>query len=409
MKLPGGLGHLTYCLNVHPTQDRAECMAALAGPVAAVKRAVCPDAPFAAGLRFSAEATRALAEREALAELKALLAAHDYLPITVNGFPYGPFHGTRVKEDVYQPDWTRPERADYTTALAALMAELNPEGAFISLSTVPGTFKPLAAGREAEMADRMIEVAAFLHMLMLGTGRVVALAVEPEPFCFLETIDEAVDFFRRHVFSDAAVSRMAQLTGLPRGAAADALPRHLGLCYDVCHAAVEYEDPAGSIDALRAAGIPVHKLQLSAALRVPSMDAAARARLAAFDEPTYLHQVVSRRGGALRREADLPGALARTDSDGEEWRVHFHVPLFVERIPPFATTQDFLAEILALHRARPISPHLEVETYTWGVLPPDMRASDLAADIARELSWVLDRLGASPRGHGPGATEGRAP
>ena len=425
MKLPGGLGHLTYCMNVHPTRDWAECRAALLGPVAAVRRALrhqpsppgstgrSPEAgrdapvqpghagsldsagdapPFAVGLRFAAQGVRELSDPHARAELAAILSGQGYLPVTVNGFPYGPFHGTRVKEEVYQPDWTRPERVAYTTAVADLMAELNRPGAFVSLSTVPGTFKPLAAGREDEMAGNMVAAAAHLHGLRERTGVTVALAIEPEPFCFLETIAEAVGFFETRLFSDAAGATMARLTGLPRAEAAAALSRHIGLCYDVCHAAVEYEDPAGSIDALAAAAIPVHKLQLSAALRVPSVDAAARARLAAFDEPTYLHQVVSRRGGMLRREPDLPVALARPDSDGEEWRVHFHVPLFVDSIPPFATTQDFLSEILALHRARPISPHLEVETYTWSVLPDDLRGASIEDDIARELAWVLERL-----------------
>jgi sugar phosphate isomerase/epimerase len=433
MKLPGALGHLTYCLNIHPTQGWAEARAALTGPVAAVRRALLhaeepsspdstgqppvtlPDAPvepghdedgseapgFAVGLRFSAEAVQDLADPAARADLKAIIARHGYLPVTMNGFPYGPFHGTRVKEEVYQPDWTRPERLDYTLALAELMAELNPpkgsEPAFVSLSTVPGTFKPLATGREAEMAAAILRTAAALHGLRARTGVTVALALEPEPFCFLETIDEAVDFFDLHLFSEAAVATLAGATGLTRAEAAAALPRHLGLCYDVCHAAVEFEDPAASLAALRAAGVPVHKLQLSAALRVPAVDAAARARLAAFDEPTYLHQVVSRRpGGLLRREPDLGPALARADSDGEEWRVHFHVPLFVAEIPPFATTQGFLAEILALHRADPISPHLEVETYSWGVLPPELRGASIEADIARELAWVLERLDAGP-------------
>ena len=392
MKLSGGLGQLTYCLNIHPTQDWAEVRAALLGPVAVVRHALCPAAPFAVGLRFSAAAVRELGDPAARAELQEILARHDYLPVTVNGFPYGPFHGTRVKEDVYQPDWTQAEREAYTLALARLMAELNPPGAFVSLSTVPGTFKPLAAGREAEMAAAMLRVAAALDGLRQETGVTVALAVEPEPFCFLETVEEATTFFDRHLFSEPAVATIAGLTGLSRAEAAALLPRHLGLCYDVCHAAVEFEEPAGSLAALRAAGVPVHKLQLSAALRIPAVDAAARARLAAFDERVYLHQVVSRRNGRLRREPDLAPALARPDSDGEEWRVHFHVPLFVEAIPPFRTTQDFLAEILALHRARPIAPHLEVETYTWSVLPPDLRGASIEADIARELAWVLERL-----------------
>ena len=397
MNLPDGLGQLTYCLNIHPTQDWPQARAALLGPVAAVRRAVCPGEPFAVGLRFSAEATRALGQPQARAELKAILAEHEFLPVTVNGFPYGPFHGTRVKEAVYQPDWTRPERAEYTLALAELMADINPPGSFVSLSTVPGTFKPLGGGNEQIMADRLIGVVAALHGLRERTGRTVALAIEPEPFCFLETVDGAVVFFRRYLFSEEAVAALARLTGLPPGEAAAALPRHLGLCYDVCHAAVEFEDPAGSIERLRAAGVPVHKLQLSAALRIPYVDALARERLAAFDEPVYLHQVVSRHRDSfgeapLRREPDLHPALSRPDSDGEEWRVHFHVPLFVDEIPPFVTTQDFLLEILALHRARPIAPHLEVETYTWSVLPPELRGASIEADIARELAWVLERL-----------------
>ena len=136
----------------------------------------------------------------------------------------------------------------------------------------------------------------------------------------------------------------------------------------------------------------MHKLQLSAALRVPSVNAAARDALAAFDEPTYLHQVVSRRGETLAYTSDLPEALASADSDGEEWRIHFHVPIFVDEIPPFSSTQGFLREILALHRADPISPHLEVETYTWGVLPDTLRGNTIEEDIARELRWVQDQL-----------------
>ena len=344
------------------------------------------------GLRLSAVALADLADPAARADLRAMVDAAGLEALTMNGFPYGPFHGTRVKEEVYQPDWRTAERVAYTNGLADLMVALNPEGGTLSLSTVPGTFKPLGAGAEQIMADNYIACVARCVGLHQRTGTTVQIAIEPEPFCFLETIAETVAYFRDYLFSETAAARLASLTGLSSAEASAALPRHLGLCYDVCHAAVEYEDPAGSIAALREAGIPVHKLQLSAALRIPEVDAAARARLADFAEPTYLHQVIARRGETLRFFSDLPEALARTDSDGEEWRVHFHVPLFVDAIPPFASTQDFLAEILALHRAEPISPHLEVETYTWGVLPDGLRAGSLDADIARELRWVLDRL-----------------
>jgi sugar phosphate isomerase/epimerase len=394
MQLAGGLSELTYCSNIHPGEDWPAIARVLATHVPAVKARVSPDAPMGVGLRLAAVAAEALRAPAALAELRDLLAANDLYVFTVNGFPYGPFHGTRVKEDVYQPDWRTEERVRYTDALTDLLAELTPEGGFASLSTVPGTFKPLARGNEPAMAERMIRSAAHMAKVAGETGRTVALAIEPEPFCFLETIAETVAFFEQHLFGEHAVSRMGQLAGLDRRAAATALRRHLGLCYDVCHAAVEFEDAAASFQALERAEIPVHKLQLSAALRVPGVTATARDALRAFAEPTYLHQVIGRTPeGSVVRHVDLPEALARgAAADGEEWRIHFHVPIFIGDMERFATTQNFLDEVLALHRARPLSRHLEVETYTWDVLPDAYRGVSVDEAIARELNWVRERL-----------------
>jgi hypothetical protein len=244
------------------------------------------------------------------------------------------------------------------------------------------------------MAENYLLSVAHLVQLQARSGVTVALAIEPEPFCFLETIAETVAFFRDHLFSPAATARLAVLTGLTQEQAAAALPRHIGLCYDVCHAAVEYEDPAASIAALRAAGIPIHKLQLSAALRIPRVGAPQRRALQAFNEPTYLHQVIRRTADGLRYHVDLPEALALGDAtDGEEWRVHFHVPVFLDDLGAFSSTRDFLEQILDLHRETPISAHLEIETYTWDVLPGSVRSDSVAKDIAREMAWVLQRLG----------------
>jgi len=169
--------------------------------------------------------------------------------------------------------------------------------------------------------------------------------------------------------------------------------RHIGVCYDVCHAAVEFEDPQASIGQLRANGILIAKLQLSSALKVAVFDQDSARQLAAFAEPVYLHQTVQKFNGTLRRFLDLPQALAASGAAaGAELRVHFHVPVFLEHMAHFGTTQAFLAEILALHRADPISRHLEVETYTWDVLPPSYRSADLSSAIARELNWVKARL-----------------
>lgn len=393
MRLAPELGHLTYCTNIHAGETWPQVLSGLRRHLPPIKARVAPDQPLGVGLRLSAEAAEALADAAAFAELRRLLDEGGYYVFTINGFPYGRFHGQPVKEGAYRPDWSRDERLLYTNRLADLLAALIPDGLGGSVSTVPGTFKPWAEGAVPAIVDNLLRHVGHLVALERRTGRRIVLALEPEPYCLLETIAEAIDFFERHLFADAAAERLAELTGLARPAAADAVRRHLGVCYDVCHAAVEFEDPRDSIARLQGAGIEIAKVQLSAALKVARVDARALERLRPFDEPVYLHQVVARRNGRLTRFLDLPEALASaTASDDTEWRIHFHVPIFLADVVDFATTQDFLSEILALHLERPISPHLEVETYTWDVLPARYREVEVSAAIARELDWVKDRL-----------------
>ena len=391
------LGHLTYCTNIHAGEPLDEVMSSLAQHLPAIKAATSGAQPLGVGLRLGHAAASSLREPGKLAELKDWLGAGGYYVFTLNGFPYGAFHGRTVKQDAYLPDWGDPHRLAYTNHLADILSELLPEGQSGSVSTVPCTYKSWAAGRVAAIDDQLLRHVAHLVGIAQRTGQVISLALEPEPDCFLETIAESVSYFSEHLFGRAAVARLAGLAGLSRSAAQDALRRHLGVCYDVCHAAVEFEDALASVAQLRAAGILISKLQLSSALRIESFDAQSARHLAAFAEPVYLHQVVQRRHGELHRFADLPEALAAAGAAGDqaqgaEWRVHFHVPVVLEQMQHFGTTQSFLAQILALHRAEPISQHLEVETYTWDVLPPQYRSTDLSASIARELNWVKARL-----------------
>jgi hypothetical protein len=389
----GRLGHLTYCTNIHAGETLDEVMASLARHLPGVRAAAGGPGAFGVGLRLGHAAAEGLRDPAALGRLKRFLAEGGYYVFTINGFPYGAFHGRRVKEDAYRPDWSEAERLAYTDHLADLLAELLPPGQDGSLSTVPCTFKPWVEGRLAAITENLLRHVAHLVALHQRTGKAIALAIEPEPYCYLETIEETVAFFEQHLFSRAGVSRLAALAGLPAPQAEAALRRHIGVCYDVCHAAVEFEDAKGSIGRLRASGIAVPKVQLSSALRVARVDRASAQRLSAFAEPVYLHQVVQRSNGTLRRFVDLPQALAEAEgAAGAEWRVHFHVPVFLEELEHFGTTQRFLAEILELHRAAPISPHLEVETYTWDVLPAAYRTAGLADAIARELNWVKARL-----------------
>lgn len=395
---PSGIVHLTYCTNIHKGESWAETRAALEAHLPLVKARVSPDAPMGVGLRLSALAARELAEGEELARFRAWLAASDLYVFTINGFPYGPFHGTRVKQEVYQPDWSRPERVAYTKLLAELLAALLPEESGLegSISTVPLTFRPLAVdlGLLPKAVRNLLQAAADLVELERRTGRRIALALEPEPHCLLETVEEAVGFLERRILASEPVAIFARMAGLPYAGAEAVLRRHLGVCLDVCHAAVEFEDPAAALRRLEGAGIAVPKLQLSAALEVPEVGPDTVARLARFEDGVYLHQVVERGpDGRLRRFLDLADAFARVEAArGRTWRVHCHVPIFVERLDGLASTQPTLAQVLAIQRQRPISRHLEVETYTFDVLPPELRAPGVDEAIARELAWAREWL-----------------
>lgn len=391
------LGHLTYCTNIHAGADWPDMIAGLRRWVPHIKSIVAPDARFGLGLRIAASAAESLTQKGKLSELQEFLDVTGCYVFTINGFPYGPFHGQPVKERVYAPDWRTQERLAYTNALADILVRLLPDDIDGSISTVPGSFKAWSVGHEDRIADGMIDHVAHLVAIHRSSGRMIRLAIEPEPCCMLETIEETVSFFKDRIFSARAAARLSDVCGFSRSDAEVALRDHVGVCYDVCHAAVEYEDPAQSIAALQAAGITIPKLQLSSALRIPSVGVGTATAIAPFDEPVYLHQVVARDltnpGQPLRRFVDLPEALAVIDeSIGKEWRVHFHVPLFINELNDFGTTQFFLREILEIHGQNPISSHLEVETYTWDVLPDLYRGVDVATAIGRELQWVLGHL-----------------
>lgn len=397
LQLPGS-PHLTYCTNIHAGERWSDIDAALRASIPAVKAQVSPDQPMGVGLRLSAVAAQDLGAPGQLAALQEFLARADLYVFTINAFPYGSFHGTRVKEQVYEPDWRDERRLKFSNRCADLLAALLPDGVEGSISTVPGAYKASieSGGDVARMTELLVRHAAHLHRIAEETGKQISLALEPEPCCFLETIDEAIDFFRDQLFGRTAVESFKRLTDLPTRSAREALQRHLGICLDVCHASVEFENPIECLGRLSAVGIRVPKIQLSSALRVPSVDESAIDLLAEFDDGIYLHQTVEARGGRLTRYRDLPDAIAalRAGRAGGEWRVHCHVPLFQSAYGALQSTQETLAEVLAACRRHAMAPHLEVETYTWNVLPADLRGSDMATDIARELAWVRSQLGA---------------
>ncbi len=384
MRLHHGL-HLAYCTNVHRGEGWAETFETLRVHTDAVRRRVSTDAPYAIGLRLGAQAAADLAAPAALDEFRRWLEAHDSYVFTINGFPYGSFHGTRVKEQVYAPDWSTPERLAYTNTLFDLLVALLPPGVPGSVSTVPVSFKgfPASAERDAQVFANLAACARHIEALGDRAGVDLTLGLEPEPLCVLETTDETVAFFERWAHVDRR---------------ADHWRRFVGVNYDCCHLAVEFESPQLALDRLAGAGIRLSKLHLSSALRVRPTTAG-RAAIAAFVEPTYLHQVVvgdPATGAVSARYVDLPDALASDEAaaDDREWRVHFHVPLHEPPGEPFLDTRDHLLGALDWLAAHPgACPHIEMETYTWEVLPARLRL-DIEEQLVREYAWTLDACAA---------------
>ncbi|MGB2823910.1 MAG: metabolite traffic protein EboE, partial [Phycisphaerae bacterium] len=260
--------HLTYCLNIHPGETWAENFAAVREKAMRVRRAVAPARSFGLGLRLSNEAAVELSDPGTLADFREFLAANDLYVFTINGFPHGRFHGTGVKEDVYRPDWRTPERRDYTIRLTDILAALLPEGVTGSISTVPGSYRSwIRTPDDVKQMCRMLAEAALHAAATLDeTGRDICIALEPEPDCFIESTDEAVAFFAETL--PAAAGGLADRLGVPPDHVARALSRHLGVCFDTAHAAVQFEEPAESLGRIASAGVRVGKVQLSAALRL---------------------------------------------------------------------------------------------------------------------------------------------
>lgn len=356
---------ITYCANIHPGESWDETFSALRIHLPAIKAELFPAEPFPVGLRLS---RRAAMELDDAAESRFLewLRQHQLFVPTINGFPYGSFHSARVKEQVYLPDWRQPERVEYTTRLATLLDRWLPAGRPGSISTVPIGFGRYFPEHEMEIVrNNLLRTLEHFDHLRQKSGKTIMLSLEPEPGCLLETTGDVISFFERTHFPDNLRSA-------------------LGVCLDCCHQAVEFEIPAECLARLGAAGIGIGKVQVSSALRMLDPD---RTLLESFCEPVYLHQTVIRtEHGILRRYADLPEALRdHPVGKGEEWRIHFHVPIFVERMPTYGTTRFFVESLLPLLDETVL---LEVETYTWEVLPLELRAETVDHSIVRELQWL---------------------
>jgi hypothetical protein len=385
MKLNHGL-HLAYTTNVHRGETWMETFNSLQKYTLAVREKVCPREPFAIGLRLSEHAAVELSDHAELLRFQRWLGANTCYVFTINGFPYGRFHGARVKEQVYRPDWTSPERVAYTNLLFELLAQLVPAGIEGSVSTLPCSFKSFHLSPESLKAIRQNLWRTVEHVAHVcqQTGRMMHLGLEPEPLCQLESSAETIHLFE-HL--------RAEHPHDPR------LDTHLGVNYDTCHFAVEFEEPHNALPCLVNNGIKISKIHLSSALKIlPTPDACEA--LGKITDDGYLHQVCARDAAGNRSiYRDLPEALIANQQSvthnpqWEEWRIHFHIPFHAPPAPPFGNTNDHLLGVLDLLQTNPeICSHLEMETYTWEVLPPELKTQGVVDQLAQEYTWMLAEL-----------------
>lgn len=387
---------IPYCLNIHPGETASDVCTAIDAYTCAVKRALSPDTPYPVGLRLSAAATAELSEPsgEKLAEFARFLDARQLVVTGINGFPYGTFHHHAVKTNVYSPDWSTRERLDYTLYLASILSALQPHDTLGSISTVPLAYKAPAPTEAKRLAytRQCLLVALHLNTLLREEGAEICLAVEPEPDCLLEDTTDFLAWYEDELLVEGRV----WLTRSKRFTEAEAealIRRHIGICFDTCHFAVGFEEPLSALQRLERAGVRIARIQLSAAIQT-TIHAASLHALEAFVEPVYLHQTrVRDRHGRITYLPDLTQATLRQAAvmEGCALRTHFHVPLFWAGDDLLQTTRTQLNAAFFRHIKQHAYP-LEIETYTFSVLPTALRAEGVVPHLIKETQWALAQL-----------------
>ncbi|MBO9729461.1 MAG: metabolite traffic protein EboE [Chitinophaga sp.] len=397
-------GHLTYCTNIHPGESWGDHFAQLKQFIPAIKQQVSPDQPFGIGLRLANTASLELSKEEPLKAFQQWLKEEDCYVFTMNGFPYGGFHNVVVKDQVHAPDWTSADRVAYTIRLFRILAALLPAGMEGGISTNPLTYKFWCNRCEEEKNSftesatlNMLQVLEQLVRIYRNGGPLMHLDVEPEPDGLMENTSEYIAWYFEELLP-AAVPFIMEKFDVTDTEAVTIIKSHIQLCYDVCHFALVYEPPQRVLDRLQHYGLKVGKLQISAALKADMpTDTTARKEVTdafrRFNEPVYLHQVIARKqDGTLIHYPDLPEALADEANPAvTEWRSHFHVPVFLDKFGVLQSTQEDIRQVLALQQQRPFTQHLEVETYTWDVLPPELK-QEMSLSVSRELNWIKGQI-----------------
>lgn len=370
---------LALCGNVFRGDTPGDAVCALDGPFREVLDRLPHEEgspPLDFGLYLSAAAAaEVVGDRAGLARMRALLKALGTRVWTANAFPFGGFHAGRVKDAAFLPDWRDPARLQFALDAAAVLVALMEPGRPGSVSTCPvGYGRDCLEGAAAR--DHLRRAQEALAELERDTGARLVLALEPEPDGAFETVPPLCEWLADEVLAD-----------LP------AEDRRVGVCWDLCHSAVVGETPAAVLSALRQTGVPLGKVQVSAALRsdgAPTDEG--YAVLGALAEDPYLHQVRGEaRDGTPLRWADLPDMLEDAAVRAHSLRVHCHVPLHRPAFRGGLLGTDWRAGLEAA-RAAGVTD-FEIETYTLPVLPQSfLDEAGVAGTLAAEAQACREAL-----------------
>lgn len=383
--------HISYCTNIHAGESFDEVFESLKINLLPIKIAVCNSEPFGIGLRLSNRTVNELFENDNLLRFKTWLEQYNIYVFTGNAFPFGDFHHTKVKENVHTPDWLSDERVKYTCNFAKIMAQLPNIGNEQGISTSPLSYKYWHISDEEKVkafeisAKNLIKTARYLSEQEQITGKYIHLDIEPEPDGLLENSTEFITFYTTYLLQEAK----------NQGCETELVKRYITICYDVCHFAVMFENHENAIFNLQKHGIKIGKFQISSALKVVFNDYSKHQtlkHLSKFVESTYLHQVVEHtKNGNFIHHKDLNLAIKAFTNESVEWRIHFHVPIYAEIFSEIASTRNDIETIIKLNHKLNLSTQLEIETYTWDILP-GVEKLPLVESIIKEIDWLKNQM-----------------
>ena len=391
--------HLTYCSNIHSGEDWKSHFENIKKYVPRIKKQVSPNKSFGLGLRLSNLASKELNFRNNLIDFKNWLDQENIYVFTMNGFPYGDFHGKKVKDLVHEPDWTSQKRIDYTKRLFDQLAYLLPKKINGGISSSPISYKLWFKNNDDKNkalikgAENMLEIVIYLYQIEKKTRKYLHLDIEPEPNGLLENSDDVINFFQNFLYP-IGIKKIKSKLKLNEKKAKECIQKYLTICYDICHFSLAYEDPIHTFNKFKTYQIKVGKIQVSSALKIifnKNNENIIWNSLKKFDEPIYLHQVTEFKNDKVKTFKDLPELFSNQKSF-KELRAHFHVPIFLEKFDYLYSTQDHILKVIDyINIDKTLCEHLEIETYTWEVLPSSLK-TEIASSIIREIEWFQNKF-----------------